>query len=244
MLVVRPRHDLGSHLGRSLRTLIVCGPVQDPSATADRGPISRKDTGMDTAQVMRERRNELGMSQHDLAQAAGLDLQQIQDYETARQEPLLSMAATLADALKLSIGQLAGKPPHQVRLAGQWWASWQTYRRGDEKIATQQIEIKQEGDLLQVATVTRGLSQDDGGYHWSGELRLWDNEVLMGWYTANDGPVRAKGTMYFVMHPHGLNMSGRWVGLGYDNKIMTGWATIGQTREQSEQAMAHLTQAE
>jgi hypothetical protein len=45
-----------------------------------------------------------------------------------------------------------------------------------EKIASQQVEIKQEGDLLQVATTSRGLTVEEGGDHWSGELRLWDNE--------------------------------------------------------------------
>jgi hypothetical protein len=96
---------------------------------------------------------------------------------------------------------------------------------------------------LQLSTVTRGLSEDEGGYHWSGELRLWDNEILMGWYAASDGSIRAKGTMCFVIdHPHGLNLSGRWVGLGYDNKVMTGWATIARTREESEQTMKRLTQ--
>ena len=35
-------------------------------------------------------------------------------------------------------------------------------------------------------------------------MRLWDNEVLLGWYAANDGSIRSKGTMYFVLHPHGL----------------------------------------
>ena len=117
-------------------------------------------------------------------------------------------------------------------------------RSGEEKIASQQVEIKQEGDLLQVATITRGLSEDEGGYHWSGELRLWDNEVLMGWYAANDGSIRSKGTMYFVLHPHGLNMSGRWVGLGFDGRIMSGWASMGQTREESEKTMASLISSE
>jgi hypothetical protein len=117
-------------------------------------------------------------------------------------------------------------------------------RSGDEKIASQQVEIKQEGDLLQVATITRGLSEDEGGYHWSGELRLWDNEILMGWYAANDGSIRSKGTMYLVLHPHGLNMSGRWVGLGYDGRIMSGWASMGQTREESETTMASLINSE
>ena len=134
--------------------------------------------------------------------------------------------------------------PGNDRLGGVWWSSWQTSRSGEEKIASQQVEIKQEGDLLQVATITRGLSEAEGGYHWSGELRLWDNEILMGWYAANDGSIRSKGTMYFVLHPHGLNMSGRWVGLGYDGRIMSGWASMGQTHEESEKTMASLISSE
>lgn len=89
--------------------------------------------------------------------------------------------------------------------AGEWWASWQTARDGEEKIATQQVKINQEGELLQVATITRGLKVEEGDYHWSGELRLWDNEVLMGWYAANDGSIRSKGTMY---HPTGCTCRG------------------------------------
>jgi hypothetical protein len=34
-------------------------------------------------------------------------------------------------------------------------------------------------DVLQVAATTRGLSDEDGGYLWRGELRLWDNELLI-----------------------------------------------------------------
>jgi hypothetical protein len=29
-----------------------------------------------------------------------------------------------------------------------------------------------------------------------GELRVWDNEMLMGWYAAVDGPVRSKRTIH------------------------------------------------
>jgi hypothetical protein len=62
----------------------------------------------------------------------------------------------------------------------------------------------------------------------------------MGWYASNDGSIRSKGTMYFVVHPHGLNMSGRWVGLGYDDQIMTGFASMAQSREEAEAAMTRL----
>ncbi len=199
---------------------------------------------MEIAEVIRERRAELGMSQRDLAQAAGVDVRQIRRYEAGEQQPLLSVAVSIADALKISVGELAGKPSHRVKLSGQWWASWQTSRSGEERIAFQQVEIKQEGDLLQVATISRGLSVEEGGYHWSGELRLWDNELLLGWYAATEGAIRSKGTLYFVLHPHGLNMSGRWVGLGYDGRIMSGWASMGQTREESEETMTKLMQSE
>jgi transcriptional regulator with XRE-family HTH domain len=199
---------------------------------------------MEIAEVIRERRAELGMSQRDLAQAAGVDVRQIRRYEAGEQQPLLSVAVAIADALKISVGELAGKPSHRVKLSGHWWASWQTSRSGEERIASQQVEVKQEGDLLQVATLSPRLSVEEGGYHWSGELRLWDNELLLGWYAATEGAIRSKGTLYFVLHPHGLNMSGRWVGLGYDGRIMSGWASMGQTREESEETMIKLMQSE
>ena len=139
--------------------------------------------------------------------------------------------------------QLTGIPSHTIDLSGQWWASWQTFRDSVEKIATQQVECKQAGELIQVATITHGLTIEEGGYHWSGELRLWDNEILMGWYAATEGSVRSKGTMYFALHPHGLQMAGRWVGLGYDDRIMTGWASMAKTREAAEAVIDRLNQS-
>jgi hypothetical protein len=35
-------------------------------------------------------------------------------------------------------------------------------------------------------------------------------------------------------------VSGRWAGLGYDNRIKTGWAAFGQTREETEATMNSL----
>lgn len=136
--------------------------------------------------------------------------------------------------------KLTGIPSHTIELSGQWWASWQTFRDSVQKIATQQVECKQAGELIQVATITHGLSIEDGGYHWTGELRLWDNEILMGWYAAIEGSVRSKGTMYFALHPHGLHMAGRWVGLGYDDRIMTGWGSMAKTREAAEAVIDRL----
>ena len=51
------------------------------------------------------------------------------------------------------------------------------------------MRFAQERELITIQTLTRGISVEEGGYHWRGELRLWDQEVLMGWYTADDGSV-------------------------------------------------------
>jgi hypothetical protein len=50
------------------------------------------------------------------------------------------------------VAELAGKPSYRINLSGDRWATW---RNGAERIASQQVEIKQEGELLQVATITR-----------------------------------------------------------------------------------------
>jgi hypothetical protein len=136
--------------------------------------------------------------------------------------------------------EVTGTQSLSIDLSGEWWASWQTFRDGIEKIATQQVECRQSGEMIRVITITHGLSLEEGGYHWSGELRLWDNEILMGWYAATEGPVRSKGTMYFALHPHGLNMAGRWVGLGYDGRIMSGWGSMGKSREGAETVIDRL----
>jgi transcriptional regulator with XRE-family HTH domain len=195
---------------------------------------------MDMGEIIRQRRDELGMSQAELGRAAGVDARQIRRYEANEQQPLFNVAVAIAAALHIPISDLAGIPEHRVRLTGEWFATWQTFRDGVEKLATQKVEIQQEAEFLRVSTITHGLSDAEGGYHWSGELRLWDNEVLMGWYAANEGSIRSKGTMYFVLHPHGITMAGRWVGLGYDDKIMTGWGSMAKTPEDSEAVIARL----
>jgi transcriptional regulator with XRE-family HTH domain len=196
------------------------------------------------AEVLRRRRTELGMSQAELAEAAGVDKRQIRRYEAGEQQPVLSVAVAIADALKISVSELAGMPTHLIDLSGEWWASWQTFKDNEEVITLQEVRFRQQGELIDVETVTRGISIDEGGYHWRGELRLWDNEILMGWYAALDGAVRSKGTMYFVLHPHGQQMAGRWVGLSYDGKIVTGWGAISRNEEGAREIINQLKSQE
>lgn len=191
-------------------------------------------------EVIRHRRDELGMSQAELAKAAKVDVRQIRRYESGQQQPTLSVAVAIAEALEITISDLAGIPSHRVDLSGDWFASWQSQREGVEDIRVQPVRMDQHGELIRVEALARGRSIEQGGYLWRGELRLWDNEILMGWYAATDGSVRSKGTMYFVMHPHGISLTGRWVGLSYDGKIVTGWSSMGKSEDEARELVAQL----
>src|SRR5258705_1929556 len=119
------------------------------------------------------------MSQTDMAEAAGVNKGQIGRYEAGEQQPVLSVAVAIADALKIPVGKLAGMPSHRIDLTGDWWASWKTFKDQEEVITLQEVRFRQQGELINVETITRGITVEEGGYHWRGELRLWDNEILM-----------------------------------------------------------------
>ena len=194
---------------------------------------------MELAEVLRARRAALGLSQAELAAAAGLNVRQIARYEAGEQQPVLSVAAALADALDISLNQLAGRDSDGLDLSGEWWASWQTSKDGVARIDTHTLDIAQRGERL-LLDADRARAVEHGSYRWRGELRLWDNEALIGWYRATDSAVRSKGSMYFALHPHGTLAWGRWVGLSYDGLVITGWAALARDREQCERAIADL----
>jgi transcriptional regulator with XRE-family HTH domain len=197
---------------------------------------------MEMPEVLRTRRTELGMSQADLAAQVGVDKRQIRRYEAGETQPTLAAAKAIAQALGISIDELAGHASHRVELGGDWWACWQTWNEGTEVINPHQIRITQRGDTLDVVATTRGTPLDAGGYLWRGEMRIFDNEAAMGWYVADEGAVRSKGTMYFTIHPHGIHMTGRWVGLSYDGPIVSGWGVIARTEDEAVALMDQLRQ--
>jgi transcriptional regulator with XRE-family HTH domain len=199
---------------------------------------------MDVAEVIRSRRAAIGLTQAQLAEAAGVDKRQIRRYEAGETYPTLPVAMAIARVLGVSLDEMAGGAiVHRVDLSGDWQACWQSQREGIEDIRVQPVRLRQRAEFIQVAALDRGRPVDQGGYLWSGELRLWDNEILMGWYAANDGSVRSKGTMYFVMHPQGLSMTGRWVGLSYDGLIITGWASMAKSEDEAREIVAKLKES-
>ncbi|MGB3187321.1 MAG: helix-turn-helix transcriptional regulator [Ornithinimicrobium sp.] len=184
------------------------------------------------AETIKTRRAVLGLSQAELAERVGVDKRQIRRYEASEAQPTLPVARDIADALGISLDELAGSDTRRVGLSGEWWAAWQTYQDGQEVHTVQQITIRQRGDFIQLATEDRGnVTLEEGGYNWQGEARLSDNELLIGSYAATDGAVRSQGSLFFHLHPHGQHMTGRWVGLSHDGPLVTGQATIAKTRD-------------
>ena len=199
---------------------------------------------MDMPDMLRQRRAALALSQSDLADAVGLDKRQIRRYEAGEAQPTLPVAKALAHALGISIDELAGETEQRLKITGDWWAGWQTWKDRAEVHTCQQIQIKQRGADLDIAALDRGIGVEEGGYLWRGQLRLWDNEILMGWYAADDQAVRSKGTLYLVIHPHGHQIHGRWTGLSYDGPVQTGWSAITRSQDTAQQLLDTLTRSE
>lgn len=120
---------------------------------------------------------------------------------------------------------------HELDLSGDWWCAWQTSKDDVPRIDVHTLTVQQQGDRLQLDADT---APAEGSYSWQGELRIWDNEALMGWYRSTEGAGRSKGTMYLALHPHGEHAWGRWTGMSYDGLVVTGWGVLART-----EALAH-----
>lgn len=131
----------------------------------------------------------------------------------------------------------------RIDLAGDWSAVWQTRVGGTEHADPQIVRVRQDGNDLRWWAATRGRTIDRGGYLWAGEARLWDNEIVMGWYAADDGSVRSKGTVYLRVHPHGQVLRGRWVGLSHDGDV-SGIGVLARTKPLAVKTMNELIEQE
>jgi hypothetical protein len=126
---------------------------------------------------------------------------------------------------------------HALDLSGAWWCAWQTSKDDVPRIDTHGLTVHQQGEQLQLEA---DRAPAEGSYSWRGELRLWDNEALMGWYRSTEGAVRSKGTMYLALHPHGEHAWGRWTGMSYDGVVVTGWGAIARTEDQAHKVVQDL----
>ncbi len=179
--------------------------------------------------VLRERRLGLGLSQAQLAAAAGVHLRQIRRYESGEQQPALGVAVRLAGALGISLDELAGLGPARARLDGDWWAAWQLSSQSPEAIA-RPVALIQHGVTVQLQAL------DTDRRAWHGELRVWDGGVLTGWYE----DARSRGTMLFRLRPGDEAAEGRWAGLAAGGALATGHAALARTRDGAQAVIGGL----
>ena len=195
---------------------------------------------MATKDVILHHRTRKGMTQQQLGDLAGVTARQIGRYEDGDQHPTLPVAVKLADALGVSLTELAGRTTAGPHLGGEWWASWQTWKDGVERIDTHPLHVIQDGDFL-VLDGERAQGEnaiEEGDYAWVGELRLHRSTgTLIGWYESNDEGVRTAGSYYFALHPQGEHAVGIWAGLDYDGIVVRGWGALARSRAVAEQQL-------
>jgi hypothetical protein len=56
--------------------------------------------------------------------------------------------------------------------------------------------------------------------------------------------LRSSVSKYFALHPHGQHMSGRWDGMSYDGKIVSGWGAMARTAEDATSIVDDLKKQE
>jgi transcriptional regulator with XRE-family HTH domain len=162
-----------------------------------------------TPEVIRQRRMELGLTQGQLAQQIGVDVRQINRYESGATEPTLAIARRIADRLHITMDELAGAP---TPFTGIWWSAWHGLAPNDQ-LAVGPVELTQSGrrciiqpawsDAIVAPAGTLGLS-------WRAEL-LVDPDALLGWYKSETPDLPARGTLLLHLRNHAVD--GDWTKL-------------------------------
>ena len=142
----------------------------------------------------------------------------------------------MAEALDISLTELAGMAKPRVDLTGDWWTAWQTIHNGRETVTAQQVRLRQQGRHIDVASTTGGT--EETGFHWRGELRMWDYEFLIGWYSHDDGADRSRGTLFFMLRSHTDRLDGRWISHDRAGRIVTGRIAMAHTEDDAHATIA------
>ena len=185
--------------------------------------------------ILKTRREELNLSQAEVARAAGVHVRQIRRYESGEQQPVLAVAVKMAAALGVTLDELAGVARDNVRLEGAWWAAWEA----GETIVSHPVQISQHGTAVRL----EATRHDRPGWLWRGELTLWDGQLLTGHYAGADGSARSKGAMFFVLDADDDRAEGRRVGLSYDGPIVSGHAALARERDEAHAVVERLIRA-
>lgn len=156
--------------------------------------------------------------------------------------PYPRLRRLLAGLVGVTDGELWPQGPgtDEEGFAGDWWAAWQSSKGGKELVAVQPVHLDSIGGVIRWRASARGRPIAEGGFMWSGELRVWDNEIAMGHYVADDAAVRSKGSVFFRIHPQGRLLVGRWTGLSYDGWLFSGWGVLSRDEDECRATISDL----
>jgi len=180
-------------------------------------------------EVIKRRRLELGMSQAELAEQAGVDQRQIRRYESGEAQPTLTAARSLARALGISLDVLAGDP-EVAQISGSWWMAWSS--RPSDEVSVQKIEIRMRGMDLEMAITE---TSDDGlPASWRGPLFSTKAGGFTGMFTSD----AVNGSL--VLDWSDADLAGLWVALPGSHGFGYGFVALARTPEGCRAAIQKL----
>lgn len=186
--------------------------------------------GVDVAEVIRRRRQELGLSQADLAVRAGTDARAIRRYEAGEIQPSLTAAKAIANALEISLDVLVGGAPTS-ELLGEWVMTWRPTHFGIFAAqATETVEIRHRGLDLEIV-LPFGGNQEVFPEGWRVELRVVGEAGYMGTYAA--------GGLYgaLSLEHRGDVLVGGWISLPSKRQGGVGYLALGRDVDPAIAAM-------
>ena len=185
---------------------------------------------MQTSEIIARRRNELGLTQAELAQRVGTDPRNIRRYESGESVPALGVAQNIAKALDITLDELAGGTP---TFAGLWWSSWEGLT---PQPLTGPVNLTHHGRTVDInpATINDDFAHAADGLQWRSSL-LADGDTLLGWFDLHSPDVVARGTLQ--LRRHGDTITGTWVRISVRTGMSTGSIGLGRTREAASDAL-------
>jgi transcriptional regulator with XRE-family HTH domain len=128
------------------------------------------------------------------------------------------------------LADAAGPPMHHetVRLAGTWYALWQTTAEGRPSIDSEEVTVHQRGTSLSVENQNKAPENPLGAFLWKAQCRVYDNRYVLGSYVPREANVRSKGVLYLKLHTSGAFMLGKWLGCNYDDEVASGFSVLAR----------------
>lgn len=182
------------------------------------------------AEVIRRRRQELGLSQTELALRAGTDARAIRRYEAGEIQPSLIAAKAIANALEISLDALVGATP-TTELLGEWYMAWRPahYRIIPGQV-TEIVEIRHRGLDLELvpAMPPNDVVFPEG---WRVELRVAGEAGYVGTY-AGAGLYGA-----VTLERQGDLLMGGWTSVPSSRQGGVGYLALGRDNDTTIAAM-------